>query len=209
MTWPTHREYSVTFAFITTMVLYHINLTEINYYLVLAIILLASKYGALFPDLDHTWKNVKEKTIPNKIINKLIHLTGGKHRSWQTHSIDIVIIFTILSYYIPNKLYEYEKISAVNKEVIVILLLGFSSGWISHIVSDMLTSAGVRLMCLSRFKIALVPKNIGGLKFNTGNEWEAYCFKMTKLMNILLGILCLVYPHLEFIKNFIINIGGI
>ena len=29
------------------------------------------------------------KTTFSRIINILIHITGGKHRSWQTHSLDI------------------------------------------------------------------------------------------------------------------------
>ena len=93
MTYPTHRQYAICFAFLTSMLVYKYSLSEINYYLALPIILMASKYGALFPDLDHIWQNVKEKTVPNWIINKLIHITGGKHRSWQTHSIDILAIF--------------------------------------------------------------------------------------------------------------------
>ena len=85
-------------------------LTEINYYLTIPVLLATAKYGALFPDVDHTWQNVKEKTVPNWIINKLIHLTGGKHRSWQTHSIDIVAMFTLLVWLVPNLLYQNDMI---------------------------------------------------------------------------------------------------
>lgn len=196
MTGPTHKQFSVCGAFIASMVLYKLGLTQINYYLALPLLILLSRYGALFPDIDHNWQNVKEKTVPNWIINKLIHITGGKHRSWQTHSIDIVVLVSTISYFLPNFMFSSDKISLVNKEVLSIILFGFCSGWISHIISDMLTSAGVRLTCFSKFKVALVPKHIGKLKFNTGNEWEGFMFKVIRVINIILGIACLIYPFL-------------
>lgn len=196
MTGPTHRVYSVCFAFLTTILYYNNNITEINYYLALIIILLVSKKGALFPDLDHIWKNVHEKTVPNKIVNTLIHITGGKHRSWQTHSIDICTWFTVLSYYLPKILYNKGIISIVNREVMSILLLGFASGWISHLFSDMLTGEGVRLFCFNKKKVRFVPRKIGNFKFNTGNEWEAFNYKTISIINKVLGVICLIYPFI-------------
>ena len=197
MTGPTHKQYAVTFALATNTLLYACGMTEVNYYLSLPIVLLTSKYGALFPDVDHTWQNVKDKTIPNWIINKIIHITGGKHRSWQTHSIDIVAIVVLMSYILPKLLFQYGFITSVNMEVMSIIMFGFSSGWISHIFADMLTSAGVRLICWLPFKVALVPKKLFKLKFNTGNEWEAFCFRLTRVINIILGVGCILYPIIE------------
>lgn len=197
MTGPTHKQYSVCFAFITSMLLYKHGLTQINYYLALPILILVSQYGALFPDVDHHWASVKNKTVPNWIINKAIRLTGGKHRSWQTHSIDIVVIATIVAYYLPNILLTSGKITTVNKEVLSILMLGFVSGWLSHILSDMMTSAGVRLVCFNKYKVRLVPKSIGSLRFNTGNDWEAFNFKVVRGINLVLGFIATIYPLLH------------
>lgn len=208
MTGPTHRVYSVLFAFLTTMLFYKHGVTTIGYYQTLLIVLTFSKSGALFPDLDHNWHNIGVKTVPNKIINTLIHITGGKHRSWQTHSIDICIIFTVLSYIIPNKLYEMNKITIANKEVTVLILLGFASGWISHLFSDMLTNAGVRLFCFINYKIALVPKKIGNLRFNTGNEWEAFNYKAISVTNKIVGFISLIYPFIGNIKEIIYRLLG-
>lgn len=194
MTGPTHRQYSIGFAYIAMMIIYGIGISEINYYLALPIMLVMSKAGAAFPDVDHIWQNVSDKTTLNKIINTIIHITGGKHRSWQTHSIDICVLFTVASVIVPRKLLEYEVVSKINMQVLSIILLGFAAGWISHIFSDMLTSAGVRLICFLKFKIKLVPKKIGKLRFNTGNEWEAFNYKVVKILNIFLAISCLIYP---------------
>ena len=123
MTFPTHRAFAIGWVLIGNLMLYINGMTEINYYLALVIMLQIGKYGALFPDIDHLWQNVKEKTVSNFIINKLIHLTGGKHRSWQTHSIDIVAVVTFLSFTLPNWLYKTERISKVNMEVLSIILI--------------------------------------------------------------------------------------
>lgn len=197
MTGPTHRQYSICLGLITLVILYIYNITNVNYYLALPIILMASKSGALFPDVDHHWEAVHDKTVVNKIINVIIHITGGKHRSWQTHSIDLCLYFTTAAYLVPTVLYNKGIISCTNMEVAVLLLLGFASGWISHLFSDMLTSAGVRLICfLPKSKISLVPKKIGKLRFNTGHEWEAFNFKIIRVINIVLGIYTLIYPFI-------------
>ena len=194
MTGQTHRQYSICFAYITTIILFRLGISNINYYLGLPIVLLTAKSGALFPDLDHTWCNVHDKTLLNKIINVLIHITGGKHRSWQTHSIDICLACVCLAVWGPIKLYSMGKISVINKEVLFLLLVGFMSGWISHMFSDMLTSEGVRLFFWNKFKIKLVPKKLGKLRFNTGNEWEKLNYVTVKKINCLLGIICVTYP---------------
>lgn len=201
MTGPTHKQYSVCFACLTMMLFYKLGITKINYYLALLIVMMTSKVGALFPDVDHDWHNVSNKTVPNKIINILIHATGGKHRSWQTHSIDICAWFTLAAFTIPNILYKKGFVSIVNREVLSIIMLGFASGWISHLFSDMLTSAGVRVICFINKKVKLVPRKLGPIVFNTGHEWEAFNYKVIKIINIFLGVACLVYPlllHDEF-----------
>lgn len=203
MTGPTHRKFSVCFAYLASMLLYKYNISMINYYLVIMIMLMASKVGALFPDLDHAWCNIHDKTVVNKIINTLIHITGGKHRSWQTHSIDIWFYFTTFAYIFPQILYNKKMVTLVNKEVAIIIMLGFASGWASHLVSDMLTSSGVRLICFIKFKVAVVPKKIGKFRFNTGNEWEAFIFKLIQYINIGLGLICVIYPVLPQIIAYI------
>lgn len=205
MTGPTHRRYSVCFAFIGTMVLYKFNITNINYYAALIIVLMTSKAGAIFPDLDHDWHSIGVKTVPNWVINKLIHITGGKHRSWQTHSIDICAWFTVIAIKLPNIMFQKNIISETNKEVLSILMLGFACGWISHLFADMLTSAGVRLIFFWDKKIKLVPRKLGPIVFNTGNQWEEFNYKLINIINILLALICIVYPfiigYLEYIKN--------
>lgn len=194
MTGPTHRQYSVCFGLIALMLSYKYGFTEVGYYLTIPIVLMASRFGAIFPDIDHDWQNVPDKTVVKRIINILIHATGGKHRSWQTHSADICAYFTIASYLIPKYLLSKGYLTLVNKEVLSLLLLGFCSGWISHLFSDMLNGVGIKLVCFSKLRIALVPKKLGKLRFNTGHEWEAFNFKIIKMINVVLGVITMIYP---------------
>ncbi len=194
MTYKTHRQFAVFWAYAAAILIYIQGLSDINYYLALIIILPLAKLGAEFPDYDHIWANVKNKTPGTWVINKLIHLTGGKHRSWQTHSIDIAAVATVISFILPNKLLEIDKISNINKEILAIVLVGFASGWLSHLFSDMLTSGRVRLICFLNIQIGLVPKKLFGLRFNTGNEWEEFVFKVTRGLNVLAGLTTLVFP---------------
>lgn len=199
MTKKTHRQYSICFAFVGAILLDMHRITPINYYITIPILLMASRYGALMPDVDHDWKNVAEKTTSNFIINKLIHMTGGKHRSWQTHSLDICLGFTAASWIVPKALWISGVFNDVDLELARLLLIGVSLGWLSHLFSDSLTSGGIRISFLSKKKVALVPKQLFGLKFNTGNEWEDFNYSVMRVINNILGVICVMYPLRDFI----------
>lgn len=222
MTSKTHKQFAISWVLLGVMILYSYGFSSINYYLALIIIMNVGKYGALFPDVDHDWHSVKEKTHLNWIINKIIHLTGGKHRSWQTHSWDVFLITSISSVYGLMELYSMELISTINYEVFMLILVGFLLGWFSHLFSDMLTSAGVRVFCFSDNKVTFVPKAFnmyylkfkkGKLKlahkevfrFNTGDGWEEFVYKCTNVVNLFLEILAITFPYWEVIVKFISN----
>lgn len=192
----THRQYSSCAAMVVSMILYKLGYRQINYYLMLIIMVMVSRYGALFPDLDHDWEKVKEKTLPNWIINKIIHLTGGRHRSWQTHSLDIALLATALSILVPYTLYERNIINLADKEIITMMGLAFCVGWLSHLVSDALTPGGIKLIFFLNRKISLVPRKFLWISFSTGSEWEDFNFKVTRIASMLLGVISVIYPIL-------------
>lgn len=132
----------------------------------------------------------------NRVINGVIHATGGKHRSWQTHSWDIAIVYSILAFTLPHQLIDQGILSDVNGALLQQLMIGFAVGWTSHLFSDMLTSAGVRLFCFKKKKLAFVPKQLFGFRFNTGNTWETFVYRVTKKLNIVVGFIGLVFPIL-------------
>lgn len=176
------------------MILAYSKLSEVNYYLALVIMIEFGKAGGLFPDVDHLWKNVKEKTAVNWCINKIIHITGGKHRSWQTHSIDITLAFFAVSLFLPSELFKRGIVNNVSKEVLSIIMLGFALGWVSHILADMLNGVGVRLVCWNKKHVAFVPKQAFGIKFKTGESWESFVSTATQGLNIATGLIAIAFP---------------
>lgn len=184
MTYKTHKQFGILFSLIALMVLYRFNEFRINYYIAMVLILPASNFGARIPDYDHNWGSVRDKTILAWIINKAIHMTGGRHRSWQTHSWDIALVFLAMAVAIPTKWYDAGGLGAYGRDIMMLILVGIASGWISHLVSDMLTWAGVRVSCISNKKIRLVPKRFLGIQFKTGEEWESFVFTVTKVINV-------------------------
>lgn len=202
MTARTHRAFAVSWAFVGAMILYTSGLMTVNYWLSAFIMLQVSKVGGLFPDVDHDWSNVKDKTLPNFLINKIIHISNGKHRSWQTHSIDICLLFVILTFIGPNMLMGWNIISATDVTLLALIMCGFSLGWLSHIFADMLTSAGVRVLCWKTKKIALVPRKFLWIEMKTGDDWEEFVYKITRISNIVIGVMCFVYPFIVKVEAY-------
>lgn len=189
MTYRTHREFSIWFALLLNIIVYELKLSNTNYYLNLMVMLLFSKQGALFPDVDHNWQNVKEKTIVNRVINFIIHSTGGKHRSWQTHSLDIWAISLLVFIYLVNKL-GFE-----DRAVALLVLLGFYGGWFSHLFSDALTLEGIRVFCFNnKLKIRLVPKQAN--------------LQVNLIITFVIAIMSILYYFINLpSKNLVASIG--
>ena len=198
MTAPTHKQFSITWAALGALLLYLMEMTEINFYLSLLIMIQMGKAGALFPDLDHNWHSVKEKNVLTWVVNKLLSITGAKHRSWQTHSLDIAILLTILSIRLPINLYETGVLSNANKEVLGVILLGFMVGWLSHLFSDMLTPGGVRILFFYKKTLEFVPRKLLGFSFSTGSLWEDMVFRVVQIVNVGVLIICVSFPLLYY-----------
>lgn len=210
MTYKTHREFSVSFVIIANAISWKLGITEINYYIGLIVLILFGKQGALFPDVDHTWRNVKEKTILNRVINLLIHITGGRHRSWQTHSWDIWLYSFIISIYIT-----FRFLNGLDKTVMILIIFGFWSGWFSHLFSDMLSSGGVRIFCFWKKTISIVPKQANLVKNIVVSLLFIVISVITYLCRIedvismsilIIGIVGLIFSL--YIKNIKFNTGG-
>lgn len=183
MTGTTHRAFSVTFAIGGAYALTHFGLTPVNPLVAAPVLLMSARYGALMPDVDHHWSSVSEKTLPNRIINGFIHLTGGTHRSWQTHSWDIYLVLLAILMFFPKEVIA--PLGVPTLSVMYMVLYGVMLGWGSHLFADMLTPAGIRLFCWSKFKLRLVPK---WAMFATGSQWEDMCFSAMKVINTVVGL---------------------
>jgi membrane-bound metal-dependent hydrolase YbcI (DUF457 family) len=207
MTGTTHRAFSVTFALGGAFALTRFGLSEVNPLVAAPVLIMAARYGALLPDVDHHWDSVADKTVPNRIINGFIHLTGGAHRSWQTHSWDVYIVVLATVLLFPASMIA--SLGTATMSVFYALVYGVLLGWCSHLFADMLTPQGVRIVCWSRVKVRLVPK---WAMFATGSGWEDLCLKTVKVINVFAGIAYIVWcaGRLGFIdraKSFLSGFG--
>ncbi|GHU56142.1 hypothetical protein AGMMS49975_18950 [Clostridia bacterium] len=192
----THQTAAVGLAVITTYAAYRSNNFHcgIHPYLAVFITTNAAMLGGVAPDLDVPWENVPEKNPIKFVLNKLIYLAGDGHRSRLTHSIDLTILMCaafVFSERILDIIKGYTDVALTQStlDIAALILLGFISGWVSHILADMATSAGVRLVFWGNTKVRFFPKKIGKFKFSTGEAWEDFfCFVASKI-NIVLWIL--------------------
>lgn len=157
----THRKFSVGFGYVAIALMYMYDMLDINYYEAFVIIITVSQIGAKFPDYDHVWKNIGDKDAIKFLINKIIHITGGKHRSRHTHSIDIFVAASICMLWLNKYIFE----AGVNYSIGKTIIVGFICGWASHLFADSLTLDGVYLLFWANIKVRIVPKKISKILF--------------------------------------------
>lgn len=192
--------------------MYKYCLTSINYYSCYAVMRSVGELGSVFPDVDHIWRNVKNKTLINFILNKFIHLTGGKHRSKHTHSLEICVGLFYASIYLMNINYKKSLIDITNYQVGLLILTSFFTGWLSHLASDAMTVGGIYIFGKN---VRLVPKKLFNLRFNTGGDWEKWVYNTTLKVNNIITAIVLLYPLIlserfqEFSRNAIRYIVGL
>lgn len=162
----------------------------LNFLMMMAVCAEFCKEGTLFPDLDHAWVNLKEKTVVTKLVNILIHLTGGKHRSRQTHSLDICVACTAAYFYISIRFLS----GTFAYPLWLMAGVGFFSGWLTHLFADMLTGDGIYILCWQKKRVSFVPKSFLFVKFNTGGAWEDFVFKIATFFEWLFCALACIYP---------------
>lgn len=208
MTGRTHAEFSIGFAYLVAILIDQKFNFGLNFYLLVLLLPMIARKGSKFPDYDQNWNSISEKTITSWIVCQLIHITKGKHRSRHTHSWDICLLSLAGLYFLIEHLSLKFQWSSLNKGVLLLMLLGFYSGWISHLASDMFNGEGVYLSCLTKHKIAFVPKKLFGIHFNTGHAWEQFFYTVCKAINKVLLVLVILYPALKigFIQTVISQI---
>ena len=164
MTSPTHRNFAIVGACVGTIALQELNMNPVSHkdYELLAygtmflINYVFGVEGGKYPDIDHLWKNIKEKTALNKIINSILRLTGFGHRNPVTHSFDIWLVSYILLIASAKRLITYTVLS----KAIVMIVTAFWIGYLTHLLADALSMDGTRIFFWnSKWKLRFVPKS--------------------------------------------------
>lgn len=172
MTGNTHSKGGICFALIVLnlFIVKVIPSYNVAYKVLLVIIFFAGSYiGSLFPDID------QKKSSISRMLPFLAKTFGAKcrHRGF-THSLLCLVIFSLILGIIAF-LSEFNII-------ITSLFLGFISGYISHLILDLLTADGIEIFypCKTNFKLGFIK---------TGSKGEKLTDKLINFLTIaLIGI---------------------
>lgn len=177
-------------------------LPDVNEFLQLSMMYPLAIWGSVFPDLDHGKDSIPLKEPLSIFVNKLLRLSGAKHRSWQTHSLLVTGGFCVLLY---SFVFLFNAMLGLQNDVgwayIRLATIGFISGIASHLILDAFTTAGIHIW--PGLKLRFVPKTSA---FATGGTWEKIV--MSLLITIIVLIIIRIGLH-EFnidIVNVITNL---
>lgn len=115
----------------------------------LAVMYPAASWGCTMPDLDQTsTDNIPDKTPVSIAIHKLLHTGKIKHRSWQTHTWLLTLIFILLLYVLVYFAQTNAWLGATTStyDILLLMLTGFGVGNISHLLLDSITYEGTQLL---------------------------------------------------------------
>jgi inner membrane protein len=148
MTWRTHITFGLTFTVFGFTIL---SLSFNPFGIIIAAL------GALFPDLDASESKIKNLKLskksgllslikPFEILGFILHKTFG-HRG-ALHSLVGLVGFSFIAYLISNYFGE------------PLFFIYFSLGFLSHLISDMLTKSGVEIFYPWKRNFRLLPRII-------------------------------------------------
>lgn len=215
MTGKTHRAGGVVAAMVGfTMLKNHgLLFDNINPLVQFAVIYPFAYWGSTASDLDHNPESIPSKDIVSKAINKVLHLTekidngknpvtgilNAKHRSWQTHSVEIfALLILLLNSMLKGK---FASLGDADTVIISLMLMGVIIGILAHLVLDVITPSGILIATTSLlnsiFKLKLPTKIhlVPNLKFfATGGTWENLIYRILSIASVL----CFIYLVLQY-----------
>lgn len=155
---------------------------DCNEFVQLLIMYPFASFGSIFSDLDHGADSISSKDPVAIGINKVLRMTGAKHRSWQTHSLLVTggfCLFLFALVFLGNNLIGVS--GAIDWACLRLATIGFICGVLSHLILDAFTTAGIHIW--PGFKLRFVPKTHA---FATGGLWEKIVFYTLIFIVILL-----------------------
>lgn len=190
MTGDTHKAGGVLCSLVGFMLLkkYNMLLPGVNEFLQLAVIYPYATWGSTASDLDHHWDSCPDKSLPNRVINTLLHATtplykqmealpssvnksnpiyslaklfSASHRSWQTHS-DLTLLLVLVV--LKNALTGIDGLGTVSNSILALVTTGIGIGLIAHFILDMLNPDGIWFtfgkVCNHFLKRKVLPEKI-------------------------------------------------
>lgn len=195
----------------------------------------AGEYGGQFNDIDHHADAIPFHDPVSRILNHVLHIpnyiqkTGlfkrvvrtnslfdrlfnalcVKHRSWQTHGLEVLLLLLWFTHGLMTR-----SVNSLSDNVLLLMLLGFNFGVISHFILDTLTSDGIVIVTFHFLKVIFpktfywlphkfkfVPKTKRGY-FATGSTWENIIREILRVVSywlVIYIILGFFGVHINFV----------
>lgn len=198
-------------------------------------------WGSTAPDQDQNSHAIPSKDVVSLALYHVLHLTthlrrkmypqkgalyevsgilDAKHRSWQTHSFEALLLWFWLASTITSPT-VFSGVSSVTALILQLVFTGIALGWAAHIVLDGLTPEGIWIATfhfINKFahkgilpeKLKIVPQR---KFFATGNGWEngsTYFPGIRSILSVLSVVLFLIlildwFNLLNPLLNFLVN----
>ena len=156
-----------------------------------------ASFGSIFPDLDQNDDAQPSKDPVAIAINKVLRLTGAKHRSWQTHSLLVTGGFCFLLFALVFFGNAFLGVTgAIDWAFLRLASIGFIAGILSHLILDAFSMAGIHVW--PGFKVRFVPKSSA---FKTGGKWETIVFYVLIVILVLLIGKIFVIDIINWVKT--------
>ncbi len=156
----------------------------------------ANMVGALAPDIDQTTSSIWEKVRFGRILSGIVSPLFGKHR-FLSHSLVGLVLFAIGVRFLLG------LIGAVLLVDMNIVWISFMIGFISHLLTDMLTRDGIPLLFPFPIKFGIPPIRAFRIK-TKGFAEKSIIFPGLILLNMY--IFYMNYEKfLEFFREYLIR----
>lgn len=156
-------------------------------------VLVAAHFGSLLPDIDtatsEIWQSLPFGRPVGEVTTTFSGAVTGGHRNL-THSVLGLVLFGWLSFWLFGLAPDYWGLSAHW------LWVAFSIGYVSHLLADMLTEAGIPLWWPKQSMIGFPPKPFKDVRIMTDGWFENLV--IFPLLN--LGLILLIWMYWENIK---------
>ena len=164
MTYKTHLSTGLLFSAVVFLLIYKINLSP-----TLAIILIFfTVLGSGTPDLDTPTGGLWDKIPAGGVLSRIIRpvfIGGHRHLS---HSFIGMAIFSSLALLLIKLISK----NAIIEVPIDLSLIAFLVGYLSHLIADMFTEAGVPLLFPLDYHFGIPPNPLEKVRIKTGKWFE-------------------------------------
>jgi len=167
MTYKTHISTGLLFSSIFFLLIMDVQFTP----LLVPLLIIATIVGASAPDLDTPsgglWRQIPAGSVISRIV-KPAFIGGHRHLS---HSFLGLVILTFLFWLLTKLVFINIPILDASN-YFGLTILAFIVGYLSHLLADSFTEAGVPLLFPLEYHFGIPPDPLGKMRIKTGKWFE-------------------------------------